>query len=97
MAKQNLLDNPPPPPPAAVTDTRPNIVNSPSGFSCHSHQLFIEEKNGHNGNNSEKLSIRSEGLDSVSEQRRAPSNLTKIRKVSAVSVLIFTKISLEIR
>ncbi|KAF2902697.1 hypothetical protein ILUMI_03476 [Ignelater luminosus] len=86
MAKQNLLDNPPPPPTTVLPDARTNIVNSPSDFSCHSHQLFIEEKNGHNGNNSEKLSIRSEGLDSVSEQRRAPSNLAKIRKVSAASL-----------
>lgn len=35
------------------------------------------------------MSIRSEGLDSVSERRRIPNNLTKMRKVSAVSVLIF--------
>lgn len=44
---------------------------------------------GHDDNNKEKMSIRSEGLDSVSEQRRIPTNPTKMRKVSAVSVLIF--------
>lgn len=48
--------------------------------------------------NKEKMSIRSEGLDSVSEQRRVPTNFNKIRKVSAVSVLIlitFTKKTLN--
>lgn len=45
------------------------------------------------------MSVRSEGLDSVSEQRRIPTNTTKMRKVSAVSVLIFieTPIYLKFR
>lgn len=47
------------------------------------------QEKGHDDNNKEKMSIRSEGLDSVSEQRRVPTNPNKIRKVSAVSVLIF--------
>lgn len=63
-----------------------DIVKSPS-FSCHSYELFVGA-NGQDDNNKEKMSIRSEGLDSVSEQRRVP-NLNKMRKVSAVSVLIF--------
>ncbi|XP_076261230.1 sodium voltage-gated channel paralytic isoform X19 [Rhynchophorus ferrugineus] len=60
-----------------------DIVKSPSDFSCHSYELFVNQPKGQDDNNKEKMSIRSEGLDSVSEQRRIPTNPTKIRKVSA--------------
>lgn len=74
---------------AALAAEGGNIVNSPSNFSCHSYELFVGQPKGHDDNNKEKMSIRSEGLDSVSERRRIPNNLNKMRKVSAVSVLIF--------
>lgn len=74
---------------AALAAENANIVHSPSNFSCHSYELFVGQPKGHDDNNKEKMSIRSEGLDSVSERRRIPNNLTKMRKVSAVSVLIF--------
>ncbi|XP_057653280.1 sodium channel protein para isoform X2 [Diorhabda carinulata] len=64
----------------------PDIVKSPSDFSCHSYELFVGQAKGHDDNNKEKMSIRSEGLDSVSEQRRIPTNPTKMRKVSAASL-----------
>lgn len=63
------------------------IVKSPSEFSCHSYELFVGQEKGHDDNNKEKMSIRSEGLDSVSEQRRVPTNSNNTRKVSTVSVL----------
>ncbi|XP_076261229.1 sodium voltage-gated channel paralytic isoform X18 [Rhynchophorus ferrugineus] len=63
-----------------------DIVKSPSDFSCHSYELFVNQPKGQDDNNKEKMSIRSEGLDSVSEQRRIPTNPTKIRKVSAASL-----------
>ncbi|KAJ8923861.1 hypothetical protein NQ315_010443 [Exocentrus adspersus] len=68
-----------------AAEAGPDIVKSPSDFSCHSYELFVGAK-GHDDNNKEKMSIRSEGLDSVSEQRRIPSNPTKMRKVSAASL-----------
>ncbi|XP_066158520.1 sodium channel protein para isoform X2 [Euwallacea fornicatus] len=63
-----------------------DIVKSPSDFSCHSYELFVNQPKGQDDNNKEKMSIRSEGLDSVSEQRRIPTNFNKIRKVSAASL-----------
>ncbi|KAF7287458.1 hypothetical protein GWI33_001426 [Rhynchophorus ferrugineus] len=63
-----------------------DIIKSPSDFSCHSYELFVNQPKGQDDNNKEKMSIRSEGLDSVSEQRRIPTNPTKIRKVSAASL-----------
>lgn len=75
--------------PGAGDGGGPDIIKSPSDFSCHSYELFVGQANGQDDNNKEKMSIRSEGLDSVSEQRRVPTNVNKMRKVSAVSVLIF--------
>ncbi|XP_017780931.1 PREDICTED: sodium channel protein para isoform X5 [Nicrophorus vespilloides] len=63
----------------------PDIVKSPSEFSCHSYELFVGQEKGHVDNNKEKMSIRSEGLDSVSEQRGVPTNHTT-RKVSTTSL-----------
>ncbi|CAH0562424.1 unnamed protein product [Brassicogethes aeneus] len=71
---------------AAAAEAGPDIVKSPSDFSCHSYELFVGQAKGHDDNNKEKMSIRSEGLDSVSEQRRIPTNPTKMRKVSAASL-----------
>lgn len=97
-AKQEALErHRHPPPHTTITDTGPDIVKSPSDFSCHSYELFVGQEKGHDDNNKEKMSIRSEGLDSVSEQRRVLTNPTKIRKVSAVSVLIFIESPLENR
>lgn len=74
-----------------------NMAKSPSDFSCHSYELFVGQEKGNDDNNKEKMSIRSEGLESVSEmhqrQPSAPSAIassttasaTKVRKVSAVS------------
>ncbi|XP_065166084.1 sodium channel protein para isoform X6 [Atheta coriaria] len=62
------------------------IVKSPSEFSCHSYELFVGQEKGHDDNNKEKMSIRSEGLDSVSEQRRVPTNSNNTRKVSTTSL-----------
>lgn len=69
----------------------PDIVKSPSDLSCGSYELFIGQEKGHEDNNKEKMSIRSEGLDSVSEQRRIHPNPGNMRKVSTVSVLIFVE------
>lgn len=48
------------------------------------------QEKGHDDNNREKMSIRSEGLESVNEMSKpsgmaAGSTATKVRKVSAVS------------
>ncbi|KAJ8937407.1 hypothetical protein NQ314_011893, partial [Rhamnusium bicolor] len=71
---------------ALAGDVDPDIVKSPSDFSCQSYELFVGQAKGNDDNNKEKMSIRSEGLDSVSEQRRIPTNPTKMRKVSAASL-----------
>lgn len=71
---------------AAANEGNQDTTRSPS-FSCQSYELFVGQEKGHDDNNKE-MSTRSDGLDSVSEQRRVPTNPTKIRKVSAVSVLI---------
>lgn len=73
---------------AAALDPGPDIVKSPSAYSCHSYESFVGVEKGHDDNNKEKMSIRSEGLESVSEQRRVPTNPSHMRKVSTVSVLI---------
>ncbi|XP_018568926.1 sodium channel protein para isoform X1 [Anoplophora glabripennis] len=46
-----------------AAEAGPDIVKSPSDFSCASYELFVGAK-GHDDNNKEKMSIRSEGLDS---------------------------------
>lgn len=71
------------------------MAKSPSDFSCHSYELFVGQEKGNDDNNKEKMSIRSEGLESVSEMTRprAPSAIasgttaSKVRKVSAVSIV----------
>lgn len=66
------------------------IAKSPSDFSCHSYELFVGQEKGNDDNNKEKMSIRSEGLESVSEiTRTAPTALAsaKARKVSTVSMI----------
>ncbi|XP_018330937.1 sodium channel protein para isoform X3 [Agrilus planipennis] len=60
--------------------------HSPSASSCQSYELFVEQEKIQEDNNKEKMSIHSEGLDSVSEQRRIRTNPTKMRKVSATSL-----------
>nr|CAD7455938.1 unnamed protein product [Timema tahoe] len=60
-----------------------HVVKSPSDFSCHSYELFVGQEKGNDDNNKEKMSIRSEGGDSVSEHRSRAAN-GKVRKVSAV-------------
>lgn len=72
----------------------PEMAKSPSDFSCHSYELFVGQEKGNDDNNKEKMSIRSEGLESVSEMQRptAPSATasntmaSKVRKVSTVSM-----------
>ncbi|XP_044257372.1 sodium channel protein para-like isoform X3 [Tribolium madens] len=71
---------------AAGCDNDQYIIKSSSDYSCHSYESFVGQPNGQDDNNKEKISIRSEGLDSVSEQRRLPTNLSKMRKVSAASL-----------
>ncbi|CRK91925.1 CLUMA_CG005540, isoform B [Clunio marinus] len=67
-----------------------HIAKSPSDFSCHSYELFVGQEKGNDDNNKEKMSIRSEGLESVSEITRttAPTALAsaKARKVSTTSL-----------
>lgn len=67
------------------------MAKSPSDFSCHSYELFVGQEKGNDDNNKEKMSIRSEGLESVSEMQK-PTNsvpsagtMAKVRKVSTVS------------
>uniref|UniRef100_A0A182SS54 Uncharacterized protein n=1 Tax=Anopheles maculatus TaxID=74869 RepID=A0A182SS54_9DIPT len=78
---------------AAAAAANPEIAKSPSDFSCHSYELFVGQEKGNDDNNKEKMSIRSEGLESVSEITRttAPTataaGTAKARKVSAVSML----------
>ncbi|KAG5673892.1 hypothetical protein PVAND_003895 [Polypedilum vanderplanki] len=66
------------------------IAKSPSDFSCHSYELFVGQEKGNDDNNKEKMSIRSEGLESVSEiTRTAPTALAsakQARKVSTTSL-----------
>jgi hypothetical protein len=66
-------------------------AKSPSDFSCHSYELFVGQEKGNDDNNKEKMSIRSEGLESVSEITRTAAPTTamhpaKVRKVSTVSM-----------
>ncbi|XP_055302530.1 sodium channel protein para isoform X18 [Sitodiplosis mosellana] len=70
---------------------QPEMAKSPSDFSCHSYELFVGQEKGNDDNNKEKMSIRSEGLESVSEMQRptAPSTGTmasKVRKVSTFTI-----------
>ncbi|XP_058166605.1 sodium channel protein para isoform X28 [Anopheles ziemanni] len=77
---------------AAAAAANPEIAKSPSDFSCHSYELFVGQEKGNDDNNKEKMSIRSEGLESVSEITRttAPTataaGTAKARKVSAASL-----------
>ncbi|KAK9890302.1 hypothetical protein WA026_010405 [Henosepilachna vigintioctopunctata] len=71
---------------AGVIEGQTGFVKSPSDYSDHSYELFVGQEKGYDDNNKERISIRSEGLDSVSEQRRIHTNPTKMRKVSAASL-----------
>ncbi|XP_044765573.1 sodium channel protein para isoform X3 [Coccinella septempunctata] len=71
---------------AAAAAAAAGFIKSPSDFSDHSYELFVGQEKGYDDNNKERISIRSEGLDSVSEQRRIPTNPNKMRKVSAASL-----------
>ncbi|XP_055382360.1 sodium channel protein para isoform X10 [Condylostylus longicornis] len=76
---------------AAEASQHAEMVKSPSDFSCHSYELFVGQEKGNDDNNKEKMSIRSEGLESVSEMQRptAPTaypSATKVRKVSTASL-----------
>uniref|UniRef100_A0A1Y9HUB7 Sodium channel protein n=2 Tax=gambiae species complex TaxID=44542 RepID=A0A1Y9HUB7_ANOGA len=77
---------------AAAAAANPEIAKSPSDFSCHSYELFVGQEKGNDDNNKEKMSIRSEGLESVSEITRttAPTataaGTAKARKVSAFTI-----------
>nr|XP_049462220.1 sodium channel protein para isoform X24 [Anopheles coluzzii] len=51
---------------AAAAAANPEIAKSPSDFSCHSYELFVGQEKGNDDNNKEKMSIRSEGLESAS-------------------------------
>lgn len=65
------------------------MAKSPSDLSCHSYELFVGEEKGNDDNNKERISIRSDGGDSLSEQR-SRLNASKVRKVSAVSIFSVT-------
>ncbi|XP_061507086.1 sodium channel protein para isoform X24 [Anopheles gambiae] len=86
---------------AAAAAANPEIAKSPSDFSCHSYELFVGQEKGNDDNNKEKMSIRSEGLESVSEITRttAPTataaGTAKARKVSA-GVATIQKASLSL-
>ncbi|XP_058457330.1 sodium channel protein para isoform X45 [Malaya genurostris] len=77
---------------AAAAAANPEIAKSPSDFSCHSYELFVGQEKSNDDNNKEKMSIRSEGLESVSEITRttAPTataaGTAKARKVSAFTI-----------
>ncbi|XP_068916804.1 sodium channel protein para-like isoform X5 [Tenebrio molitor] len=51
---------------AAAGDIGQDIIKSSSDYSCHSYESFVGQPNGQDDNNKEKISIRSEGLDSAS-------------------------------
>lgn len=87
LAKENKLAAQAAAREAAAQAAAGNVVKSPSDFSCHSYELFVGQEKGNDDNNKEKMSIRSEGGDSLSEHRsRAGAGPNgKVRKVSAVS------------
>lgn len=49
-----------------AADAHQGFVKSPSDFSDHSYESFVGQERGYDDNNKEKISIRSEGLDSAS-------------------------------
>jgi voltage-gated sodium channel type II alpha len=63
------------------------VVKSP-GSSCLSYELFVGQPKGNDDNGRENMSIRSEGGNSISENRGRISgaNGSSVRKVSAVSI-----------
>uniref|UniRef100_T1GH96 Voltage-gated Na+ ion channel cytoplasmic domain-containing protein n=1 Tax=Megaselia scalaris TaxID=36166 RepID=T1GH96_MEGSC len=67
----------------------PEIAKSPSDFSCHSYELFVGQEKGNDDNNKEKISLRSDGLESVGEMQKTHAiyaSSTKVRKVSTTSL-----------
>lgn len=70
----------------AAAEAAANIMDSPSDFSCHSYELYVEQEKVNFDNNKEM--IRS--IESMSEHKAKifPNNHSaKVRKVSAVSFL----------
>lgn len=66
---------------AAPPDSSNGVPKSPSEYSCHSYELFVEQEKGNLDDNKEKMSIRSDTLS----QGKHSLQSNKIRKVSAVS------------
>lgn len=64
------------------------MAKSPSNSSWQSYELFVGQEKGNDDNNKERISIQSDGGDSLSEQR-SRLNASKARKISSVSKLCF--------
>lgn len=92
----------------AAAQEAEHMAKSPSDFSCHSYELFVGQEKGNDDNNKEKMSIRSEGLESVNEMSRpsamaaaagamgSGATASKVRKVSAVSICSMAWLSIEL-
>ncbi|XP_059479446.1 sodium channel protein para isoform X5 [Neocloeon triangulifer] len=82
MAKQKKIDDAAAAAAAAAAAVaNEGVVKSPSDFSCHSYELFVGQEKGNDDNNKEKMSIKSEGGDSISEHHSRANG--KVRKVSS--------------
>ncbi|XP_039291754.1 sodium channel protein para isoform X2 [Nilaparvata lugens] len=73
---------------AGAADNAAGVAKSTSSFSCHSYELFVgQERQNHDDNNREKMSLRS--TDSLSQSQRpatGPPAGAIVRKVSAPSL-----------
>ncbi|XP_071442957.1 sodium channel protein para-like [Hetaerina americana] len=67
---------------ASAAATPESVVKSPSDFSCHGDELFVGQEKGNDDKNKEKMNIKSEGGDSISETRGRTNG--KVKKESSL-------------
>lgn len=71
-----------------VVENVEDTAKSPSNSSWQSYELFVGQEKGNDDNNKERISIQSDGGDSLCDQR-SRLNASKARKVSSVSFFNF--------
>ncbi|XP_042204473.1 sodium channel protein para-like isoform X8 [Homarus americanus] len=60
-----------------------SIIKSPSDFSCHSYELYVDQDKVNDDNSKEKMSIKSEGGESIHDIKARPNGkLATARKPS---------------
>lgn len=89
---------------AAAALAAENMVKSPSAYSCHSYESFVNQEKTNDDNNKERMSIRSvesftteqRGIKIAGGANHVGSTTTKPRKPTSSSAVSFIPISVHL-